>query len=123
MVGFSNASKILNGGQSADKEAAQDYSWIGDGDGSTDYTSTIQNKIKELSSLSDGGTIYLGNGIYKINNFIEIPDNIKIIGTGNTTIQQTNKYSHVIVISGSNITLKDIKLRLYAMSADEKDNL
>ena len=123
LVGFSNASKILNGGQSADKEAAQDYSWIGDGDGTTDYTSTIQNKIKELSSLSGGGTIYLGNGIYKINNFIEVPDNIKIIGTGNTTIQQTNKYSHVIVISGSNITLKDIKLRLYAMSAEEKDNL
>lgn len=123
LVGFSNASKILNGGQATSQEAAQDYSWIGDGDGTTDYTSTIQNKIKELSSLSDGGTIYLGNGVYKINNFIEIPDNIKIIGTGNTIIQQTNKYSHVIVISGSNITLKDIKLKLYVMSADEKDNL
>lgn len=123
LTGFSNAAKIFNEGKSSEKEAAQDYSWIGDGDGTTDYTSKIQSKIKELNSLSNGGTIYLGNGTYKINEFIEVYDNIKIIGTGNTIVQQTNKNSHVLVISGSNITLKDLKLELYAMTAEEKNNL
>jgi hypothetical protein len=87
LVGFSNAAKIFNEGQSSTKEAAQDYSWIGDGDGTTDYTKTIQNKIKELNTISNGGTIFLGNGTYKISNFIELYDNIKLIGTGHTIIQ------------------------------------
>ena len=120
--GFSNAARIFNEGQASDDDVAQDYSWIGDGDDSLDYTSIIQNKIKELSTISNGGTIYLGNGTYKINNFIEVYDNIKIIGTGNTTIQQTNKNEHVLVISGSKVTIKDLKLKLYAMTAEEKDS-
>lgn len=123
LIGFSNAAKIFNNGQTAEKEAAQDYSWIGDGDGTTDYTLLLKNKIKELNSVSNGGTIYLGNGTYKVSSFLELTDNIKLIGTGNTTIQQTNKYEHAIVISGSNIAIKDLKLKLYAMTAEEKDNI
>lgn len=122
--GFNNAARIFNEGQSSiEDDVAQDYSWIGNGDGTTDYTTIIQNKIKELSSLSNGGTIFLGNGVYNISNFIELYDNIKLIGTGNTVIQQTNKTSHVVIVSGSNIEIKDLKLKLYAMSAEEKDGL
>lgn len=120
--GFSNAAKIFNKGQTASKDVAQDYSWIGDAVENTDYTSTIQKKIDELVSLSEGGTIYLGNGTYKISKFIELRDNIKLIGTGNTTIQQTDKSEHVIVLSGSNVAIKDIRLKLYAMTAAEKDD-
>lgn len=124
LIGFSNAAKIFNEGQTSDgEEIAQDYSWIGDGDGTTDYTKIIQNKIKELSSLSNGGTIFLGNGTYNISNFIELYDNIKLIGTGNTVIKQTDKTSHVIIVSGSNITIKDLRLRLYSMTTEEKDSL
>lgn len=120
--GFTNAAKIFNEGQSSDSDIAQDYSWIGDADNDIDYTLIIQNKIKELETVSNGGTIFLGNGVYKVSNFIELTDNIKLIGTGNTIIQQTNKYEHVLVISGSNIVIKDMQLKLYTMSDEEKEN-
>lgn len=123
LVGFSNAAKIFNEGQTSTGSVAQDYSWIGDGDGTTDYTSKIQNKINELSSISNGGTIFLGNGTYNVSNFIEIYDNIKLIGTGNTVIKQTNKNSHVLIISGSNIAIKDLTISLYRMTAEEKSDI
>lgn len=87
------------------------YNWIGDGDGSTDYTSLIQNKIDELN-VFNGGIIYLGNGTYNISKSLIIYDNISIIGTGDTIINQISDKTHGIIISGSNINIEGLTMKL-----------
>lgn len=109
--GFNNTARILNEKQKASEEASKDYSWIGDGDGSTDYTSLIQNKIDELNMFK-GGIVYLGNGTYNITKSLIIYENISIIGTGDTIINQTSDKTHGIIISGSNINIEGLTIKL-----------
>lgn len=87
------------------------YNWIGDGDGSTDYTSLIQNKIDELNMFK-GGIVYLGNGTYNITKSLIIYENISIIGTGDTIINQISDKMHGIIISGSNINIEGLTIKL-----------
>lgn len=93
------------------------YSWIGDGDGDdqgngTDYTSIIQNKINELKTVSKGGTVYLGNGTYHINDSLILYSNIKVVGTGKTVINQRTANKHAVVWSGSYISMQGLTIKL-----------
>lgn len=86
------------------------YSWIGDGDGATDYTDIIQSKINSLRA--SGGTVYLGNGTYNISKSLILYSNIKVVGTGNTVICQTSKDTHAVVWSGNYISMQDLTIQL-----------
>lgn len=111
--GMINAARMLNNTGNASGDATvQGYSWIGEGDGNTDYTSKIQSKLDVLHSVSDGGTIYLGPGTYKISNSLIVYGNTRIIGDGKTVIEQTADNTHALVLCGSNITIEDLSLRL-----------
>lgn len=93
-------------------DSREDYAWIGDGDGETDYTEIIQSKIEELKTLNNGGTIYLGNGTYNISNSLVVYSNTKIIGTGKTVINQTADNKHAVVWSGNYISMQDLTIKL-----------
>ena len=88
------------------------YGWIGKGDGKTDYTEKIQSKLTEIHNTTDGGTIYLGAGTYPITRSLIIYDNTRIIGNGQTIIDQTSDNTHAIILSGSNITISDLIVKL-----------
>lgn len=111
--GMINAARMLNTAGSAGGDATvQGYSWIGEGDGSTDYTSKIQSKLDVLHSVSDGGTVYLGPGTYPISGSLIVYSNTRIIGDGQTVIKQTADNTHALILSGSYITIKDLTVRL-----------
>lgn len=114
MDGMNNAARILNADNTAGGDATvQGYSWIGEGDGSTDYTVQIQSKLDELHIVSKGGIINLGPGTYPISKSLIIYGNTTIVGCGvKTTIMQTVDNTDAIVASGSNITLKDFCIHL-----------
>lgn len=111
--GMINAARMLNNAGSSGSDATvQGYSWIGEGDGSTDYTSKIQSKLDALHSVSNGGTIYLGPGTYKISGSLIVYGNTRIIGDGQTIIEQTADNTHALVLCGSSITIEDLSIKL-----------
>jgi hypothetical protein len=111
--GMINAARMLNNAGSTGGDATvQGYSWIGEGDGSTDYTSKIQSKLDVLHSVSNGGTIYLGPGTYKISGSLIVYDNTRIIGDGQTVIEQTSDNTHAVIWSGSSIVMRDLTIKL-----------
>ena len=112
--GMINAARILNNAEASGggDSTVQGYSWIGEGDGESDYTARIQSKLNELNSLSRGGTIHLGPGTSKISDSLIVYGNTTIQGTGLTTIEQISDNTHAIVLSGSNINLKDLTIKL-----------
>jgi hypothetical protein len=114
MEGMTNVASILNNesNSTGGDAAAQGYSWIGDGDGITDYTARIQSKLDELHMISNGGTICLGHGTYPISSSLIVYDNTRIIGDGQTVIEQTADNTHALVISGNHITIRDVHIRL-----------
>lgn len=114
MNGMENAARMLNmsGTAAGGDVTVQGYSWIGAGDGTTDYTTQIQNKINEIHSVTNGGTIYLGPGVYKISNSLIVYDNTRIIGDGQTVIEQTADNTHAVIWSGSNIVMRDLTIKL-----------
>ena len=114
MDGMSNMATMLNMSEngSGGDATVQGYSWIGAGDGVTDYAVQIQSKLDELHNVSDGGTIYLGPGTYPINDSLIVYDNTRIIGDGQTVIEQRADNTHAIIINGSNITIKDLSINL-----------
>lgn len=120
MDGMTNAARILNADDSVGGGDAtvQGYSWIGDGDGATDYTTKIQNKINEIHLLSNGGTIHLGSGTYPINNSLIVYDNTRIIGNGETIIEQKADNTHAVIWSGSNIVMRDLTIKLSGVCTD-----
>ena len=112
--GMENAAMLLNadGSEGVGDATVQGYSWIGDGDGVTDYTAQIQNKLNELHTIYDGGTIHLGSGTYPISGSLVVYDNTRIIGNGHTIIKQTADNTHAIILSGSNIVMRDLTIKL-----------
>ena len=113
MNGLSNAARLFNMDSSAGGDATvQGYSWIGAGDGTTDYFTQIQAKLDELHTASNGGTIHLGPGTYPISKSLLVYDNMQIIGDGHTIIEQRTDNTHAIVLSGSHIVLRDLAIRL-----------
>jgi hypothetical protein len=113
MGGMNNAARMLNMDDDAGGDATvQGYSWIGEGDGSTDYTSKIQSKLDVLHAVTKGGTIYLGPGTYPISGSLIVYDNTRIIGDGQTVIEQRADNTHALVMCGSNITIEDLSIRL-----------
>lgn len=88
MSGMENAARMLNLDENASGDATvQGYSWIGDGDGITDYTTQIQSKLDELHTIYNGGTMHFGPGTYPISKSLIVYDNIRIIGNGDTIIE------------------------------------
>jgi hypothetical protein len=114
MGGMNNAAAILNMDDDATGGDAtvQGYSWIGDGDGVTDYTAKIQNKLNELHTVSNGGTIHLGSGTYPISNSLIVYNNTRIVGNGKTIIEQRADNTHAIIWNGSNIRMCDLTIKL-----------
>ena len=117
MQGFPTTAKILNRGvvgRTSISSGGGDYSWIGDGDGTTDYTTIIQNKIDEIYSIDGKGTVYLGKGTYPINGSLILYDDVSLIGVSirETVIEQHADNTHAIVLSGSYITVGNLSIRL-----------
>jgi hypothetical protein len=118
--GMINAARMLNNNGNAGGDATvQGYSWIGEGDGSTDYTSKIQSKLDVIHSVYNGGTIHLGPGTYPINGSLIVYANTKIIGCDlQTVIKQTADNTHAIILNGSDITLEDFCIQLSGACTD-----
>lgn len=95
-----------------DSDEVNNYGWIGVGDGTTDYTEKIQSKLTEIHNTTNGGTIYLGRGTYPISSSLIVYDNTRIIGDGQTVIEQITDNTHAIILNGSNITIKDLTVKL-----------
>lgn len=114
MDGMNNAARMLNMDDTAGGDATvQGYSWIGAGDGVTDYTVQIQTKLDELHNISNGGTINLGPGIYPISKSLIVYRNTSIIGCGiKTVVAQTADNTDAIIVNGNDITLRDFCIRL-----------
>lgn len=113
MAGMTNAAIMLNMDDTAGGDATvQGYSWIGAGDGATDYTTRIQSKLDELHGVTNGGTIHLGPGTYPISNSLIVYSNTQIVGTGRTVIEQRADNTHAVIWSGSNIRMSDLTIRL-----------
>ena len=114
MDGMKNAASIFNRDteKNGGDATAQGYSWIGEGDGVTDYTVQIQTKLDELHRITNGGTIHLGPGTYPISKSLIVYSNTRIIGDGRTCIEQKSDNTHAVVISGSHITIRDMNIRL-----------
>lgn len=118
--GMDNAARILNADDSVSGDATvQGYSWIGEGDGVTDYTVQIQSKLDELHSASNGGTIHLGPGTYPISKSLIIYSNTQIIGDGHTIIEQRADNTHAVIWSGSNIRMCDLTIKLAGECTEE----
>lgn len=112
--GMLNAARMLNngvGGAGGDA-TVQGYSWIGEGDGATDYTARLQGKLDEIHTVSNGGTVYLGPGTYPISGNLHLYDNTRLIGDGQTVIKQIADNKHAIVACGNNIMIKDLTITL-----------
>jgi hypothetical protein len=114
MDGMNNAARMLNTTNAATGGDAtvQGYSWIGEGDGITDYTVQIQSKLDELHSISNGGTIHLGSGTYPISKSLIVYGNTQIIGEGHTVIEQRADNTHAVIWNGSNIRMCDLTIAL-----------
>ena len=113
MDGMTNAARMLNMDETDGGDATvQGYSWIGAGDGSTDYTVQIQSKIDELRTISNGGTIHLGPGTYPISKSLIVYGNTQIIGDGHTVIEQRSDNTHAVIWNGSNIRMRDLTIKL-----------
>ena len=115
MNGMSNAATILNsGGYSAtENDTVQEYDWIGDANESIDYTNIIQNKINEVYKLYGKGNVHIGKGTYKISDSLILYNGIYIIGQGESTvIEQTADHTHGIIVSGSNIGIEKLSIKL-----------
>jgi hypothetical protein len=115
MDGMKNAALMLNTADSAagGDATVQGYSWIGEGDGVTDYTVQIQTKLDELHTITKGGTIHLGPGTYPISKSLIVYNDTTIIGCGvETVIQQTADNTHAVIWNGSNIRMQDLTIKL-----------
>lgn len=113
MDGMNNAARMLNMDDATGGDATvQGYSWIGEGDGVTDYTVQIQGKLDELHTVSKGGTIHLGPGTYPISKSLIVYSNTQIIGDGHTIIEQRADNTHAIIWNGSNIRMCDLTIKL-----------
>jgi hypothetical protein len=113
MDGMNNAARILNMDERSGGDATvQGYSWIGAGDGVTDYTVQIQAKLDELRTVSNGGTIHLGPGTYPISKSLIVYGNTQIIGDGHTVIEQRADNTHAVIWNGSNIRMCDLTIKL-----------
>jgi hypothetical protein len=113
MDGMNNAARMFNANDSKSGDATvQGYSWIGEGDGATDYTVQIQSKLDELHAISNGGTIHLGPGTYPISKSLIVYNNTRIIGDGHTIIEQRADNTHAIIWNGSNICMRDLTIKL-----------
>lgn len=113
MTGMNNAAMMLNMDDATGGDATvQGYSWIGEGDGTTDYTVQIQSKIDELRTTSNGGTIHLGPGTYPISKSLIVSGNIQIFGDGYTVIEQRADNTHAVIWNGSNIRMCDLTIKL-----------
>lgn len=78
------------------------------GDGSTD---DLQAFIDALSSMSDGGVLYIPNGVYVISDTLDIPSNIKMLGDINTEIIADNSFDGTMIRirnGSSNVELNNI---------------
>lgn len=117
--GMMNAARMLNkSGTVSGDVTVQGYSWIGAGDGVTDYTAKIQNKLDVLHTTSGGGTIHLGPGTYPISNSLIVYGNTKIIGDGHTIIEQRADNTHAVIWSGNNIQMQDLTIKLAGKCTD-----
>lgn len=110
---FVSVANMLN---NASKPASSDvdinnYNWIGDADKSIDYTDKIQKKIDAVYALG-GGNIYLGNGEYHISSPLIIYANINLVGDHNTKLIQDSDNTHAIMLSGSNVEIKNLIISL-----------
>ena len=106
------AKRLNSKEQKSDEFEVNSYAWIGEGDGTTDYTEKIQSKLTEIHNTSNGGTIYLGPGTYPIGNSLIVYHNTRIIGDGKTVIKQTADNTHALILCGMNIVLKDLDISL-----------
>ena len=112
LQGFDNVSRFLNNGSmNTSGGGAFDYSWIGEGNETVDYTSTIKNKLVELNNVG-GGTLCFGSGIYTISESIIVPANINIIGNKETIIAQKTDNTHALILNGNNILIQDLTIKL-----------
>jgi hypothetical protein len=113
MSGMNNIARLLNTDDAGNGDATvQGYSWIGAGDGLTDYTVQIQSKLDELHNVSNGGTIHLGPGTYPISKSLIVYGNTQIIGNGHTIIEQKADNTHAVIWNGSNIHMCDLTIKL-----------
>lgn len=111
MESFTNVSRMLNNSTDFNDIEINDYQWIGDGDGSSDYTDKLQNKIDEVH-YNGGGTIYLGSYIYPINKSLVLYNDTDLIGNDLTVIEQKADNTHALILSGSNIQIKNLTIKL-----------
>jgi hypothetical protein len=120
MDSMNNVARMLNtentttGGDAT----VQGYSWIGAGDGVTDYTVQIQSKLDELHNISKGGTIYLGPGTYPISDSLIIYGGTQIIGDGHTIIEQRSDNTHAVIWNGSRIRMSNLTIKLAGTCTD-----
>ena len=113
MDGMNNAARMLNADHVTGGDATvQGYSWIGVGDGVTDYTIQIQSKLDELHNVTKGGTIHLGPGIYPISDSLIVHGDTQIVGDGDTIIEQRSDNVHAVVWNGSRIRMRDLTIKL-----------
>lgn len=113
--GMINAARMLNNNKNGmgGDATVQGYSWIGEGDGTTDYTARIQSKLDEIHAVTNGGTVYLGPGTYPISGSLIIYSNTRIIGYGvDTIVHQNADNTDAIIVNGNDVTLKDFSIKL-----------
>lgn len=122
MEGFPVTATILNRGVVGytGGGSSVDYSWIGDGDQTKDYTAIIQNKIDEIHRMYGKGIVYLGKGTYTISESLILYDNISMIGISaqETIIEQTADNTHAIMLNGSHIDVRDLSIKLSGTCTD-----
>ena len=112
LQGMEQIAKELNKeGVAGVSDGIADYQWIGDGDGSTDYTEKLQKKIDDMF-YQGGGNVYLGSGTYIISSSLIVGSNVRIIGNGNTIIEQTSDNTHGIIMNGDYIHFQDLTIKL-----------
>ena len=93
------------------------WSWLGPGenvrshgakgDGSTDDLTAIQAALDAATATNGGATVWFPPGTYFINGNLNVSSNTRILGSGNSTIQQTLNStggSHVIFEIGAGVT-------------------
>ena len=121
LEGMEQVAKELNKNKSEISIGTEynNYAWIGNGDGSTDYSTKIQNKLDEVYNQG-GGTIYLGSGIYPISQELLVRENVRIVGAGKgvTCIRQTSDNTNALVLTGWRIGLQDLTIELSGKCTD-----
>lgn len=77
---------------------------------STEVDSLI-NIHQRIAEASNGDTVYIPEGIYKIDHALEINHDLHLIGIGNVEIICTNMDDNVIILWSGNVSLINIKAR------------